>query len=75
VRDNTTSRRDGRLYAAILEAGFSITGFARRMQCDRSTVWRIDRGLQAPPREWYQRAAALLGVSVDDIVVGEEVAA
>ena len=74
LRRSPVSRDDGRLYAAIESAGFSIGGFARRMGVVRSTVWRIDRGLQQPADEWWLRAAELLGVSVEDIAPTELIA-
>lgn len=75
LRRAPVSRADGRLYAAIQKAGFSVGGFARRMGVVRTTVWRIDRGLQQPTNDWWVRAAELLDVQVEDIVPQELVAA
>jgi len=75
IRKPRATHEDGRLYTAILGAGFSIGGFARRMGVVHSTVWRIDRGLIQPADEWYERAAALLGVPVIDLVPDDMVAA
>ena len=58
----------GRLYAAIKRAGLTPRGFADTMGIHTSTLWRIDRGVAQPSEsDWYQRAAAVLGVSVDEI--------
>jgi hypothetical protein len=63
-----TRTEEGRLYAAILEAGFSITGFARRMGVHRVSLWRYDRGIETPNEpDFWNRAAQLLGVRVEDI--------
>jgi len=37
------------------------------MHVNRSTLWRVEQGLIAPPSDWYQRAAAVLGVNVDEV--------
>jgi hypothetical protein len=62
-----TQSRVGPLYTAILEAGFSITGFARRVGIHRANLYRIDRGIQTPEPAFWQRAAVLLGVPEESI--------
>lgn len=48
---------------------------AERLGVRPWTFSRIEAGVQPPPSDWYERAAAVLGVSVEDIAPREEVAA
>lgn len=57
------TRWQGRLYAAIARAGYRLDGFAQRMDCHRSTLWRIDHGQIEPTPEWTRRAERLLGLN------------
>jgi hypothetical protein len=63
----------GRLYGAIRDAGFTITGFSRRMGVHRVSLYRYDRDLETPNEsDFWDRAAQLLGVRVEDIAPGDE---
>lgn len=48
---------------------------ADQMGVSTYALWRYETGRSAPPSDWYERAAAVLGVDADDIAPGELVAA
>jgi hypothetical protein len=71
-RDRLPKRPNTRLLNCLRAQGRSTTWFCRQMNINRSTLWRVEQGLIAPPADWYQRAAAVLGVNVDEISPAED---
>jgi hypothetical protein len=64
-----------RLLAELRRQGRSIRWFCDQMGVSRFAVWRIETGDAGAPHDWYQRAALLLGVSLQDIAPEELAAA
>jgi hypothetical protein len=66
---------DSPLCREIVRQGRFRNGFAKRLGVRPWTFSRIEAGVQPAPEGWYERAAEVLGVPVDDIRPREEVAA
>lgn len=67
--------RNDQLIAALNQQGRRIDWFAQQMGVSRWAFWRFETGRSAPPNDWYERAAEILGVNVDDVRPQEQVAA
>jgi predicted transcriptional regulator len=54
--------------------GRRIDRFAQQAGVSRWAFWRYETGCASPPSDWYERAAAILGVAVEDIAPLESAA-
>lgn len=65
----------GPLKAELDRRGIRHAWLARQLGVSKWTFWRIEAGIQPAPADWYERAAHVLGVNVEDIAPTVEVAA
>lgn len=61
------------LKRARMRAGLSGAELARRLEMERGTYGRIERGQRKLPFELARRIAEILDCSVDDLITGENV--
>jgi hypothetical protein len=64
-----------RLVAELQRQGRRVEWFCQQMGVSRWAFWRIESGRAGAPIDWYERAAAVLGVRVEDIAPEELAAA
>ena len=61
--------------AEIRRQGRRVNWVAEQLGVSQYALWRYETGRSAPPLDWYERAAVVLGVAVEDIEPREPVAA
>lgn len=64
-RNRLERRVNQRLIAEIERQGRRINWVAQQLGVSQWALWRYETGRSAPPADWYERAAAVLDVSVD----------
>jgi predicted transcriptional regulator len=74
-RNRLERRVNHRLIAEIQRQGRRLNWVASALGVSQYALWRYETGRSAPPSDWYERAAMLLGVNVEDIEPRAEVAA
>ncbi len=75
-RNRLPRRVNGRLLAVMRSQGRRANWVAEQLGVSQYAFWRYETGRSGPPADWYERAAKVLGVSVDEIVPeGEPIAA
>lgn len=75
VRNRLPRRINERLLAEIRRQGRRNRWVADQLGVSYYAFWRYESGRSAPPEGWYERAAAILGVPVEDVMPQELVAA
>jgi hypothetical protein len=60
-------QRNDRLAAELRRQGRSIRWFCEQMGVSRFAFWRIETGDAGAPSHWYERAAGILGVPLEQI--------
>lgn len=66
-RKRLEPRSNDRLAARIREQGRTIAWFCLQMGVSRWAFLRIENGEAGVPVDWYERAAAVLGVKAEDV--------
>jgi predicted transcriptional regulator len=74
-RNRLPRRINDRLLAEIRKQGRRVNWVAEQLGVSQYAFWRYETGRSGPPVDWYERAAQVLGVSVEDIAPQEPVAA
>lgn len=74
-RNRLPRRVNERLLAEIRRQGRRITWVAEQLGVSSYALWRYETGRSAPPADWYERTAGILGVRAEDIAPEEPVAA
>lgn len=74
-RKRLSRQHNYRLLGVLEQQGRRIDWFAAQMGVSRWAFWRFETGRSAPPADWYERAAAVLGVKPEDIAPLEAAAA
>ena len=58
---------DSPIKEACAEKGHSYTWFARQMKIHRTHMWQIEHGMRPTPPLFYERAALILGTTVEKL--------
>lgn len=58
--------------AEVARQGRRLSWVAQQLGVSTYALWRYETGRSAPPRDWYERAAQVLGVPVEQIAPLEE---
>jgi hypothetical protein len=74
-RNRLPRRINDRLLAEIRRQGRRVNWVADQLGVSQYALWRYETGRSAPPSDWYERAATVLGVAVEDIEPQDVVAA
>jgi predicted transcriptional regulator len=74
-RNRRERRVNHRLLAEIERQGRRLEWVAEQLGVSRWALWRFETGRSAPPVDWYERAAGVLGVDVAAIEPQEPIAA
>jgi predicted transcriptional regulator len=74
-RNRLPRRINARLLDTIRAQGRRMTWVAQQLGVSSYALWRYETGRSSPPLDWYERAAKVLGVRVQDIEPEERAAA
>lgn len=74
-RNRLPRRINDRLLAEIRRQGRRVNWVAEQMGVSTYAFWRYETGRSGAPTDWYERAAQVLGVPVEDVTPQEPVAA
>jgi predicted transcriptional regulator len=66
-RNRLPRRINDRLLAEIRRQGRRVNWVAAQLGVSSYAFWRYETGRSGPPVDWYERAAAVLGVPVEVI--------
>jgi predicted transcriptional regulator len=66
-RNRLPRRINARLLDEIRRQGRRMNWVARQMGVSTYALWRYETGRSSPPLDWYERAAAVLGVPVEAV--------
>lgn len=71
-RNRLPRRINTRLVAEVNRQGRRVTWVAQQLGVSQWSFWRYETGRSAPPADWYERAAQVLGVSTEDVAPMED---
>lgn len=75
VRNRLERRSNDRLLAEVHRQGRRLNWVARQLGVSQYALWRYETGRSAPPLDWYERAAEILGVGVEVVAPESDLAA